>query len=342
MRSLLLRLLPWIVAPALSAAALPLQEGDIVVTDNETGNIVRIDPASGLQTLLPCAYAFRRPQGVVATTDEVLFVNVPSIVLLDGELVSLTDAGCGPVSQGGDLENSDGIALDRDGTVIVSSTACPSCGAGAPPAIVRVDPVTSVQTPVSSGAAFVNPEHIAVRPGGRLYVSDDGCPTCNPIVPPALFDVDPATGAQTVVSEAQLLINVSGIALEQDGHVLVADRGCSACVPVIPSRVVRVDPLGPVLANQTLLASATLNNEFDGVAIDATGAIFVGVENSLADTGGVSRIDGTTGLETPLSLGIFLEDVDGIAIVVPEPGSSAAAVAALAALAALARARRSA
>ena len=113
-----------------------------------------------------------------------------------------------------------GVAIDRDGSIIVGGGMFSGPNAAPPtgiPAVVRIDPETGAQQAISLGGSFVNPYWVAVEADGSIIVSDQeafGPP--NPISGTrqgALFRVNPATGEQTLISAGGNLGDPNGVAI---------------------------------------------------------------------------------------------------------------------------------
>ncbi len=320
--------------------AVTLQTGDIVVTDNETGRVVRIDSIDSTQKELPCSLAIE-PHGLAIDRAGIAFVvSVPSGPSPPnaGELIRIGPTGCDSLSAGGDLVLPDDVTIGLDGELLVNTLRCASCDPTEPPAIIAIDPISGVQTPIAFGGLLVDPENIAVAPNGDLFVADDGCAICQPAVAAAVIRIA-TDGSQESVSSGGFLGNVSGMALEPSGTLLVVDRGCRSCVPAVPARLLRIDPDAPPLVNQFSVSEAPPVLDFDGVAMGAGGEIFVGVENDALDTGGVVQI-GPGGALIVISAAGQLDDVDGIAVaLLPEPARSWMLLAAVTSIAILRSAR---
>jgi sugar lactone lactonase YvrE len=343
-----------------------IKEADILVTDNESNHLVRVDPDTGEQieledqnnvTLCSGVMAPFSPQGLdVDANRNVFLVNVHSQTLASEVLVFREDGSCESVASGPDLVDSDDVAVEPAGTLIVSSSRCASCGPGSPPAIIRVDPLTGVQTPLAIGSLLTDPELLAVDPeDGSIYVADDGDPGNG--IAAAIIRVDPVSGEQTRVSQAGLFFNLSGIAMEAGGTLVVTDRGDKLASGVASqTKVIRVDPALP-MPNQTRLDDpASLPTlfgnsrpEYDGVAAEQSGQLIVGVQVDgpigpvLGPNAGLIRLQPDNGAQTLMAFGgpLFspgrvLEGVDGVTIV-PEPSIGALHGAAMLALGGLGR-----
>jgi hypothetical protein len=129
-----------------------------------------------------------------------------------------------------------------------------------------------------------------------------------------VIQVDPATGAQTVVSTGGFLNTSSnsarGIALEANGQILVTDAAIAMADGSIVGGVVRIDPTTGV---QRLLTRGGLLNQPLSVAVEPDGHIVV------TDRVGVVRIDPVTGAQSLVSSGGNLSGPQGITIVETKP-----------------------
>ena len=136
------------------------------------------------------------------------------------------------------------LAVEPDGKLVVADLGEPNRKDGA---VIRVDPLTGVQSLVSSGGEFFDPAGIAVAPDGQIYVVDNRAPDNDG----AVIRVEPRSGAQTLVTERSSapgrreLDLPFGIAIEGDGKLVVSNRESPASLPILCSvlgKVVRVDP----------------------------------------------------------------------------------------------------
>jgi DNA-binding beta-propeller fold protein YncE len=190
------------------------------------------------------------------------------------------------------------MAVEADGSLVVADLGVPNAKDGA---IIRVDPLTGVQSLVSSGGEFYDPAGIAVAPDGQLYVVDNRAPDNEG----AVIRVDPRTGAQTLVTERRDLPGFNeldlpfGIALEGDGDLIVTNRVSpdqipANCTPL--GKVVRVDPLTGL---QFEIADAENIAWPLGVAVAPDGGILV--PNECPNFGGIIRIDPLSGDQVELT-----------------------------------------
>ena len=158
--------------------------------------------------------------------------------------------------------------------------------------VLRVNPLTGALEEVSrngsQGALFQHPYDIAVAPGGRsLYVVDMGefASGTYPAADGRIIRVDPASGAQSVVSQGGELVDPAGIAVAADGTLFVVEN-----VGVGPARdpaVVRIDPASG--AQSVLTRGSYLCYPF-GIALEASGNVIVTDFGDLI-AGGVTELD---------------------------------------------------
>jgi streptogramin lyase len=127
-----------------------------------------------------------------------------------------------------------------------------------------------------------------LRPGDIVAV-DSGA---------AVYLIDPATGAQTLVSSGGMLVQPFGIALGMGGEIFVSDAGYYL------RGIFRIDP---ETGNQTLLSSGANLRVPAGITVDSTGNLIV------ADmVTGIIRIDLTTDEQTIVSSGGSLDMCIGV------------------------------
>jgi DNA-binding beta-propeller fold protein YncE len=190
------------------------------------------------------------------------------------------------------------LAVEADGSLVVADLGVPNARDGA---IIRVDPLTGVQSLVSSGGEFYDPAGIAVAPNGQLYVVDNRAPDNDG----AVIKVDPQTGEQRLVTVRSDLPGFDkldlpfGIAIESDGDLIVSNRVSgdqipSNCQPL--GKVVRVDRLTGL--QQELANSGSIAWPL-GVAVAPDGGILV--PNECPQSGGIIRVNPLTGNQVEIT-----------------------------------------
>jgi DNA-binding beta-propeller fold protein YncE len=213
-----------------------------------------------------------------------------------GAVVLRTEPGTGSLvevsrngPQGNLFQRPYDLAVEPGGQLVVADLGEPNRKDGA---VIRVDPLTGVQSLVSSGGEFFDPAGIAVAPDGWIYVVDNRAPDNDG----AVIRVDPRTGAQTLVTERSSrpgrreLDLPFGIAIERDGNLVVSNRESPAPLPVlcqVLGKVVRVDP---VSGNQVKVSGAGHIAWPLGVAVAPDGRIVVA--NECGAGGGLVLLDG--------------------------------------------------
>ena len=168
-----------------------------------------------------------------------------------------------------------GVAVDNSGNIYIADRGND--------AIRMVSPAGAVSTLAGSGlpgstdgtgtaASFFNPEGIAVDAAGIVYVAD----TSNSI----LRRVTPAGVVTTLAGgRAAGLTDPRGLAIDSSGNLIVADTGHNRIVRVTPSGVVTT--LAGSGTSGFVNGTGTAASFFRpmGVAVDASGNVYV------ADTG---------------------------------------------------------
>jgi DNA-binding beta-propeller fold protein YncE len=199
-------------------------------------------------------------------------------------------------------------------------------------ALLRVNPATGALEEVSrngsaQGTLFRHPYDVTVAPGGgSLYVVDMGefAEGATPAADGRIIRVDPASGAQSVVSAGGELVDPAGIAVAPDGTLFVVEN-----VGLGPARDPAVVRINPATGAQSVVTrGGNLCYPF-GIALEADGNLIVTDFGDLApqidcsqNFGLVARVN-PAGAQTLLSFnqvphpGNMLRGVFGVAI---EPG----------------------
>jgi DNA-binding beta-propeller fold protein YncE len=184
------------------------------------------------------------------------------------------------------------LAVEADGSLVVADLGVPNARDGA---VIRVDPLTGVQSLVSSGGEFYDPAGIAVAPDGQLYVVDNRAPDDDG----AVIKVDPRSGAQTLVTERSDLPGRDqldlpfGIAIERDGSLVVSNRVSPDRIPANCQPLGKVVRVNPVTGLQQEVANAGTIAWPLGLAVAPDGGILV--PNECPRHGGIIRVDQSRG-----------------------------------------------
>jgi sugar lactone lactonase YvrE len=295
-----------------------LHPGDIIAVDLDfsdgttcCGGVVRVDPATGAQTLLSSGGSLVRPIGAAVEADgKLLIADIQAFsgAALGGQggvirVDPATGAQTAAASGGAFIHPMD-VAVEADGSLLVADIQAVG-GAGA---IIRVAPATGAQSVVCSGG---RPTALAVEADGKILFTaeadfDGGA---------GVIRVDPSSGATTQLSSRGSFRGPVGVAVEADGRILVADDQAFSDPG---GGVIRVDP---VSGAQTTVSSGGNFVRPHGIAVEAGGTILVADPAAFDGTGGVIRVDPVSGAQTVLSSGGVFKSPFGIAVV-PTAGSS--------------------
>jgi len=217
--------------------------------------------------------------------------------------------------QGGLLQRPYGIAIDRDGTILVTDTSAL--------AVIRIDPRTGRQEVVVSGPEYgvmfgialdddgfiyvANVETIlridprtrqveryprgrlgttlGVTVGGRgeLYVADAAG---------AVWRLNPRNGAQHLVAKGGYLVQPCGIVADQNGRLFVTD--------LATRRIVEIDARN---GKQRLVTEGENLVSPVGIAIENDEYILVGDPDAFGLLGGIIRVEISTGQQSRVGIG---------------------------------------
>jgi streptogramin lyase len=182
------------------------------------------------------------------------------------------------------------VTLSPGDAVVVDDGALGGVGA-----VIKVDPLSGAQTTVTSGLENVA-RGVALESDNQILVTEfQGFGGFTGVT-----RVDPATGAKTTVSEDGLFSVPSGLAVEPDGDILVADPSAG---------LIRVDP---VSGEQTLVSAGGSLAIPLGVAVEADGDILVADRDAFG--GGLIRVDPVSGAQTTVSSGGSFSQPSGVAV----------------------------
>jgi Ca2+-binding RTX toxin-like protein len=220
-----------------------------------------------------------------------------------------------------------GAAFDAaTGTIVVAD---PNAFGGTG-GLIRVDPLSGQQTPLSSDSSsllplFQDPVGVAITPAGGLLVADSSASGGDG----AVIAVDPSTGQQSLVSNDSispnpLFVNPHGIAVEAGGTILVADPDTPAPMSGTDGAVIAVDPATGaqklITSNDT--SQTDLLSDPLGIAIETPGTLLVANTAPAPSSDGVILVNRSSGQQYPLATeGTFASptgiamDLDGKALV---------------------------
>jgi DNA-binding beta-propeller fold protein YncE len=121
-----------------------------------------------------------------------------------------------------------------------------------------------------------------------------------------IVDVNPVTGAQTLIASGGNLSQPEGVCLDASGNIIVADFG-----GMTTGKILKINP---TTGAQTVISSGGSLLYPMSVAIDPGGELIVSQEDQSGAAGAVLKIDPTTGKQTVISSGNSLRVVTGLAL----------------------------
>jgi len=293
-----------------------LEFGEIIVADDNTDAIIRVNPLTGEQTLISQGGFFRDPENVVIDSDGNILVADGRAAGGNGAIIKVD-----PVTGFQTILSSNAIStlnlfdrgpedlvLDANGDIIVLDD-----GDGS---IIRVNPLNGEQTLISDNDQFSGrPEGIALEADGMIIVADGNGQK--------IIRVHPVTGAQTVISSGGELVRPEGVAVAADGSIFVADGGPEDSNSGM-GKIIKVDPLGdqgnPGSAQEVIIDGAPFVDPSD-VEILPNGDLIVSDDAGSADNmGAIYQVDPDTKMVTlissnPISTLDFFDSPEGLAVV---------------------------
>lgn len=272
-----------------------LSDGTILVTNtpftrgDAARGIVGVNPLTGQQTLISNNGYFSEPLDVREGADHMLYVadafstGIGAVIQVD----PLSGAQK-LIASGGFINVPQALEIDQ-GIVFLAN--------GAGRSLSAVDPVTGNQLLISQGGYFSDPVGLSIAPGHFIYLAD-----LNAFGSGAVFKVDLLTGAQTVVTSGGFLDQVTDIALDPQGNIIVSEA---------IGRLVRVDPS---TGAQTLISSGGLLVFDNGDAVESNGAIIAASYYFGNQPSAVVGVDPIQGNQIALSTGGYLDFEGGLSI----------------------------
>ena len=178
------------------------------------GPLIRVNPTTGAQTVVVPATSFGFPVSVAVEASG-------NILVADGWLGLRRFSSAGVLLTNfpaGSLLAPVGMAVAPNGQIFVADAAAL---AGQPSAskLVRIDPVTLVQTVLTTGGNFVLPIGVALEANGNILVADAGGFFGGSSI---VVQVTPG-GTQTVLSTGGILAVPIGVTVSPAGQIFVAN-----------------------------------------------------------------------------------------------------------------------
>lgn len=178
---------------------------DVFVSDG--GNILRIDPATGDRSIISGSGVGSGP--ALASAGSLWLREDDSLLVLDyvDKSIFAVNTATGDrsvisspsVGSGAPFTRPNHITEMLDGRILVTSYGPTIADDEFNGFVVAIDPVTGDRSIFSdatrgSGPGYISPIGISRRHNGKILVADDW--------PAKIFEVDPATGVQTIIGES--------------------------------------------------------------------------------------------------------------------------------------------
>jgi sugar lactone lactonase YvrE len=204
------------------------------------------------------------------------------------------------VAAGAPLVDPADVTFAPDGSLLVTDPGAK--------ALFRVDPATGATSVAVSGGKFERPWGVVTTRSTRAFVTDPGAPGAAG----GVFRVNPNSGAKTQLKVGSL-VDPTWLALDRDGSLLFSDTGS-------------IDRVYPDSGDFAPFVSGAPLVHPSGVAVDASGAIFVADGNPPAT---LYRLDRRTAAATPIAFGapfatpadIAVEPAGTLLVADPEAGA---------------------
>ncbi len=266
--------------------------------------------------LAPAAAGAQLQAGDIVVADPNAFGGNGGLIDVNPDSGAQTPISNETISAENLFRDPSGVALDSDGSLIVADPNAFGGSGG----LIRVDPDTGQQTPLSNNTLsspgfFEDPLGLAVAHSGKLLVTDPNADGGSG----AVISVDAGSGEQSRVSDnaissANLFSNPSGIAIERTGTILVADPDSPP--PASGGAIVAVDPESgeqkAVTSNAT--SQSDLFSQPLGVAVETPGTLLVANTAPDPSADGVILVNRSSGQQYGLSTGGGFAAPDAIAI----------------------------
>jgi len=276
--------------------ALTLAPGDLVVVDQVTDVVVRVDPISGAQTLISDAGGGY--DVAVAPNGTIWMSQGNNLVQVDPDSGIQTVVASDINLSGG---QATGISIAPNGDIIVGTF-------GGSSSVTRVDPVTGNTTLLSSAGSL---NGVAVNSAGDIFIA------------PELGEQILRLDSSGTLQQTYDLIGPPGqdfgrpedIAFAPDGDLIVLDG--------IRDVFLKLDITS---GSQTIIDPLVFSSFPFGIAIEAGGDfVFPGFETSSSEAA-LWRLDPATQIATLITSGDLLPGGNGlrsVAVVpIPEPGTA--------------------
>jgi sugar lactone lactonase YvrE len=268
------------VAPLTAATLLVVDDdADVQGTGHADGAVFLLETDSGAVSLLATQVSFANPAGAAFALDGRLYIadddaNPPG-VSSSGTVWALELAG-GAITTayaGPPLVNPEGVAALPDGSILIADRDADPAGLGGDTgALFRFEPASRALTVAATSPLFRDPKGVYADGLGRVFVIDDDA---NPLNLPedsgAVFQVDPASGAVSVLVAGPELDDPETMGMAADGTLLLVDDDSDPVGGSKSGALFGVSDTGAL----ELLARGSPFKDLEDLALAADGQIYL-------------------------------------------------------------------
>lgn len=200
--------------------------GGLIQVDAETGqqNVLSSNATSGLDLFADPVGVALAPAGWLAVSDSGAFGGGGGVISVDPESGQQAPVSSNATSPAQLFVDPFGIAIERNGSIMIADPGSPAPTTGTSGAVIAVDPVNGDQrlitnNDVSQAKPFAQPLGVAIETPGTLLVANTSPdPVANGVVLVSRF-----SGQQYGLATGGAFAAPTGIAMDLDGQALVAD-----------------------------------------------------------------------------------------------------------------------
>jgi len=307
--------------------------GNVYVADQGNSLIRKIDPALNVTTFagkagitgsangMDTLAAFNKPFGVAVDASGNVYVadagnNSIRAISPAGLVSTFAGTGIPGFTNGADTATFNsplGVAVDGGGNVYVADYENDLIRKITPAGVVSMlagTGATGADNGTATTATFDLPEGVAVDAGGNVYVADNGNNLIRKITPDGTVSTlagSGSVGSANGTGTAASFNSPFGIAVDATGNVYVADAGNNLIRKITPAGVVSTFAGSGKKGTGNATGAAASFNTPSGVAVDASGNVYVADENN-----NLIRKITNAGLVTTIAVSSHLNLIKGI------------------------------
>ena len=178
------------------------------------------------------------------------------------------------------LAGADGVAVDSSGDVFVAQRYLGSLREIEPTKIIAFagNGNTGLVNGTGGAAEFSSPAGLAIDSSGNIYVADGGNDAIRKVTPAEVVTTVAGTGSSGFVNgtgTGASFADPQAVAVDSSGNVYVADTSNNAIRKITPAGVVTTLAGNGTAGFVNATGTAAEFNQPDGIAVDASGNVYV-------------------------------------------------------------------